>query len=160
MLFMPDLLHFWLTGIKANEYTIASTSQMLNPAERTWNASLLSKFGIATDLFPAIVPTRHQTGCDLACRCGPYRGLPPTRQCSLRVLTIRLRPFLAVPAEGADWAYLSSGTWSLMGLELPEPLVDSRVAKLNFTNEGGVGRTIRFLKNIAGLWLVQECRGE
>lgn len=156
-LFVPDLLHFWLTGNKANEYTIASTSQMLEPAARNWNNELLAKFDIPTNLFPDLRSPATSLGAiraSVAARTGisgdTHVFLPGSHDTASAVAS--------VPAEGENWAYLSSGTWSLMGIELPQPLVNDRVAELNFTNEGGLAGTIRFLKNIAGLWLVQECR--
>ncbi|MBV9865912.1 MAG: rhamnulokinase [Abitibacteriaceae bacterium] len=157
LLMMPDLLHFWLTGTKSSEYTIASTSQMLNAQSRTWDQDLLSRFELPTQILPSITAPGTVIGtvrASVAERTGITDQTPVIAPGSHDTASA----VVAVPAEGNNWAYLSSGTWSLMGIELPEPLINDRVAELNFTNEGGVGNTIRFLKNIAGLWLVQECR--
>lgn len=157
LLFMPDLLNHWLTGARTAEYTIASTSQMLDAKKRTWDEGLLRKLGIEPQLLPDLVSPGTVIGSlrdEVAARTGLDKGTrviaPGCHDTASAVA--------AVPFEGESGAYLSSGTWSLMGLELDEPLINDRVAELNFTNEGGVGGKIRFLKNIAGLWLVQECR--
>ncbi|MDF2441690.1 MAG: rhamnulokinase, partial [Abditibacteriota bacterium] len=157
LLFIPDLLHFWLSGEKTTEYTIASTSQMLDPRTRTWHKSLLQSFDLPTQLLlPPVAPGTEigRLHAEVANRTGLHQStsiLAPGSHDTASAVA-------AVPSQGENWAYLSSGTWSLMGIELREPLINERVAALNFTNEGGVNNTIRFLKNIAGLWLVQECR--
>jgi len=157
-LMVPDLLNFWLTGRKACEYTIASTSQMLNARTRAWDADLFKRLELPIDIMPEIILPGVKIGevqGSIVTRTGLTAGTP--------VYTVgshdTASAVVAVPAEeGRNWAYLSSGTWSLMGIELPEPLINDRAAELNFTNEGGVSDSIRFLKNIAGMWLVQECR--
>lgn len=157
LLFMPDLLHFWLTGIKSTEYSIASTSQMLDARRRTWDDDLLTRLDIPTKILTDIVVPGTTLGpvrADLAQRLGLAPNTPVIAPAGHDTASA----VAAVPAQGENWAYLSSGTWSLMGLELAEPLIDERVSHYGFTNEGGVAGTIRFLKNIAGLWLVQECR--
>jgi rhamnulokinase len=157
LLFMPDLLHFWLSGTKASEYSIASTSQMLDARTRRWDDGLLQKLELPTHVLQDIVAPGTQLGtlrADVAARCNLGANTPIIAPGSHDTASA----IAAVPAEGGKWAYLSSGTWSLMGIELPEPLIDERVLARGFTNEGGVANTIRFLKNIAGLWLVQECR--
>lgn len=157
MLLIPDLLHFWLTGNKASEYTIASTSQMLDARARNWHEDLLRRLSLPTRILPGIVEpgtVLAQLRDTVAVQTGLAGDTPVISPGSHDTASA----VVAVPAEGDNWAYLSSGTWSLMGIELPQPLINDRVADLNFTNEGGVGHTIRFLKNIAGLWLVQECR--
>ena len=157
LLLMPDLLHFWLTGRKASEYTIASTSQMLDARTRTWNEDLLQRLDLPTRLLPDVVAPGTSLGelrMAVASQTGVSRHTPVIAPGSHDTASA----VVAVPAQGDDWAYLSSGTWSLMGVELAEPLINARVAELGITNEGGVANTIRFLKNIAGLWLVQECR--
>ena len=143
LLFMPDLFNYWLTGRAVSERTIASTSLCLDPRTGRWAAAVLEKLGIPARIFGALVepgtvvgplavvtPGGHDTACAVA----------------------------AVPAETTHYAYLSSGTWSLMGVELQEPVLTAASLQHNFTNEGGVCGTIRFLKNIMGLWLVHECR--
>src|SRR5438874_7251889 len=156
LLFMPDLFHYFLTGIKVNEYTNASTSQMLDPATRSWAYGLVEALGLPRRILGTIVqpgtvlgPLRPAVASDTGLPAVPVIA-PATHDTG--------SAFAAVPARGDSWACISSGTWSLMGAEIPAPLVSEPVLKYNFTNEGGVGGTIRFLKNIMGLWLVQECR--
>ncbi len=169
-LMVPDLLHYFFTGIKANEFTNATTSQMYDPTARSWAFGLLKSFGLPTNMVgsvvqpgqvlgplrpavatetgvspvPVVVPATHDTGSAVA-------AVPATSPSPL-----------PSPARGeggsGGWAYISSGTWSLMGVEIPAPLINEKVQRYNFTNEGGVGGTIRFLKNVMGLWIVQECR--
>jgi rhamnulokinase len=157
LLFMPDLLHFWLCGTKANEYSIASTSQMIDPHTRAWHSGLLARFNLPQHIFPELVESGTKLGnlrADVAARLGIAVDTPIITPGSHDTASA----VIAAPGEGENWAYLSSGTWSLMGVELQAPLINEASAAANFTNEGGVAGTIRFLKNIAGLWLVQECR--
>lgn len=156
LLFIPDLIHYWFTGIKVNEYTDASTSQMLDPLKRNWDYDLINRFGIPTRLLGSITPPGTMLG-PLRVRICSDTGLTPV-PVILPATHDTASAVAAVPAQGANWAFISSGTWSLMGAELDQPLVNEQVRAANFTNEGGVGGAIRFLKNIAGLWLVQECR--
>ena len=161
MLFIPDLFHYWMTGIKVNEYTDASTSQMIDPATRTWARDLTRAFGIPDKILGALVQPgtvlghlRHSVAAQAGVASIPVIA-PATHDTAAAVA--------AVPAVGDSWAYISSGTWSLMGVETKTPRTDERTLAVNFTNEGGVaaGRgegSIRLLKNIMGLWLVQECR--
>jgi rhamnulokinase len=158
---MPDLFHWLLTGVKANEFTNATTTQFYDPSTRGWATGLLEQFDLPTRILGAIIEPGTQLG-PLLPAVTEETGLqgatvvaPATHDTASAVV--------AVPAESPvaphpDWCYISSGTWSLMGVELLDPLVMSECLRLNFTNEGGVGGTIRLLKNIAGLWLVQECR--
>lgn len=155
-LMMPDLFHFWLCGTKANEFTNASTTQCLDPHTRTWAKPLLQQLGLSTDLFNSVIQPGTRLG-ELRPAVQQETGLgnvpviaPATHDTGAAVA--------AVPAEGDDWCYLSSGTWSLLGVELPQPCINEDVRAANFTNEGGYDGTTRFLKNIMGLWLVQECR--
>jgi len=156
LLFMPDLFHYFLSGIKVNEYTDASTSQMLDPAKRTWAYDLVGAFGLPTKILGTIV----QPGTVL----GPLRASVASETGVVPVPVIAPAThdtgsaIAAVPAQGDSWAYISSGTWSLMGVELPQPLINEQTLAANFTNEGGVGNTTRLLKNVMGLWLVQECK--
>jgi rhamnulokinase len=156
LLFIPDLLHYWLTGVKVNEYTDASTSQMLDPGSRSWARQLIGKFGIPEKILgPLVMP---------GTKLGPIRAsvMEQTGIASTPVFAVGTHDtasaVAAVPAQGDSWAYISSGTWSLMGAEIPGPLTHDKVLEYNFTNEGGVAGTIRLLKNVMGLWLVQECR--
>jgi len=147
MLLMPELLTFLLTGVACSEYSISSTTGLLDARARDWDRDLIRALGLPDAIFgPIDMPGR---------RAGSFRGaavhLPAMHDTASAVA--------AVPAVGAgDWAYLSSGTWSLMGAELEQPVLTREAAEANFTNEGGVDGKIRFLKNINGLWLVQECR--
>lgn len=156
LLFIPDLFHYWMTGIKANEYTDASTSQMINPHTRAWARDLVSAFALPDKILGTLIqpgtvlgPLRPSVTSNAGIAPIPVIA-PATHDTAAAVA--------AVPAQGESWAYISSGTWSLMGIETKTPLTDDRALKVNFTNEGGVGGTIRLLKNIMGLWLVQECR--
>jgi rhamnulokinase len=156
LLFIPDLFHFFLTGVKANEYTDASTSQLLDPHTRNWAIDLIERFGLPGRMFGPIV----QPGTVL----GPLRGsvVSETGLAAIPVIAPATHDtgsaVAAVPARGDSWAFISSGTWSLLGAELSRPLVTDAALAANFTNEGGVAGTTRLLKNIMGLWLVQECR--
>jgi len=156
-LMMPDLFNFWFTGRKCCEFTNATTTQAYDPRAGGWAKGLIEKLGIPARIFPEIVPAgtvlgpvckavREELGIDQV----PVIA-PATHDTGSAVA--------AVPAVGeAPWAFLSSGTWSLMGMEVTEPIINEKSLSYNFTNEGGVGGTFRFLKNIMGLWLVQESR--
>jgi rhamnulokinase len=156
LLFMPDLFHYWFTGIKVNEYTDASTSQMLDPNTRSWAQELIRAFALPSKILGTLI----QPGTVL----GPLRPAI-VEETGINAASViapashdTASAIVAVPASAPSWAYISSGTWSLMGVELKQPIVGEAALEANFTNEGGVGGTIRFLKNIMGLWLVQECR--
>jgi rhamnulokinase len=161
---MPDLFNYWLTGRKVCEFSIATTTQCYDPRKGDWATSLLERLGIPTHIFPDIVPPGAVLG-QLLPAVAEEACPEPSRRVGVSDLPV-IAPachdtgcaVAAVPAEGADFAYISSGTWSLMGAELLEPIINEQSLVLDFTNEGGVGGTFRFLKNIAGLWLVQECR--
>jgi rhamnulokinase len=156
LLFVPDLLNYWLTGVQKAELTIASTSQFYNPAEKRWATELFDKLGLPRRILPEIVPP--------ATLLGPL--LPEIAEATavgaVPVYTTACHDtgaaVAAVPGEGQDWCYISSGTWSLMGVEQATPVINEKTLALNFTNEVGFGGTIRLLKNIAGMWPVQECR--
>lgn len=149
LLFMPDLFNYFFTGIRRAELTIASTSQFYNPVQKCFARPLLEKLGLNPGILPAIV----QPGSLLGPMIG---GDVPVYAVAGHDTAAAVA---AVPAQGDDgWCYISSGTWSLMGVELPEPVINDECAALNFTNEIGVEGRVRLLKNIAGLWLWQECR--
>jgi len=156
MLTMPDLFHFWFTGVKVNEFSNASTTQMLNPTTRGWAYDLVKAFSLPTKILGSIVQPETVLG-PLRASVATETGLNPVPVVATASHDTG-SAVAAVPAQGTSWAYISSGTWSLMGAEIPAPKIDEEVQRCNFTNEGGFGGTIRFLKNIAGLWLVQECR--
>lgn len=156
MLFMPDLLGYMLTGEKKTEYTIASTGAVLDAEKRDYANELLEKFGFPTKLC-----------CDIVVPGTELGGLLPaieeeTGNTGARVIKVASHDtasaVLAVPAENEDFLYISSGTWSLMGIESKTPVINELSQKYNFTNEGGVFGTIRILKNIMGLWIEQESR--
>src|SRR5262245_17807588 len=156
LLFMPDLFHFFFTGVKANEFSDVSTSQMYDPTTRTWAYGLLQRFGLPTNMLGTIVQPGTVLG-PLRTSIAQTTGLNPAPVVAPATHDTG-SAVAAVPAGAGSWCYISSGTWSLMGVELPAPLLSDAARNYNFTNEGGVGGTIRLLKNIAGLWLVQECR--
>lgn len=156
LLTIPDLLNFWLSGYQANEFSNATTTQCFNPRLGEWAWGMLDRLGIPTRIFGAVIQ--------------PGTMLGPVRPALAKELGLGRTPVIApathdtgsavaaVPMQGREAIYLSSGTWSLMGVELPGPVINERSLAFNFTNEGGVAGTFRLLKNIMGLWLVQECR--
>lgn len=150
ILFMPDLFNFWLTGIRKTEPTIASTSQLFNPVTRDWARRLLRRLDLSSDYLPEI----NETGEVL----GDLQGLGFDTQVFSVASHDTASAVVAVPAESDDWCYISSGTWSLMGVEIEKPIITKQCLDLNFTNEVGAGGRIRLLKNITGMWILQECR--
>ena len=146
LLMAPDLINYWFTGTKANEYTIASTSQLLDAEKRSWSQDLLTALNIPGQLFQEIVYP--------GTRLGSYDDIPVFASASHDTASA----VAAVPTETADYCYISSGTWSLMGLETREPILDETALAANITNEGGVYGTYRLLQNSTGLWIVQQCR--
>ena len=163
LLMMPDLFHYWFSGRPVCEYTDASTSQCLDPRRRAWATDLLSRLGLPTGILPEIVPPGTQLGellPDVAGECGVGSIGPGKMQIVVPASHDTASAVAAIPGRGDDWAYLSSGTWSLLGCETAEPLVTPAVLDRNFTNEGGAWGKTRLLKNICGLWLLEECRRE
>ena len=153
---MPDLFNFWLTGHKANEFTISTTTQCYNPRENRWASELLAALDIPQNIFQQIVSPgtvleqlRASVAEDASCERIPVIAVGCHDTASA---------VAAVPAEGRDFIYISSGTWSLIGIESDEPIINANSLKYNLTNEGGVCNTIRFLRNIMGMWLLQESR--
>ncbi|MFW6371060.1 MAG: rhamnulokinase, partial [Bacteroidota bacterium] len=156
LLFTPDVLNFLFTGIRKNEYTIASTSQLLKPGKPEWEHKLVQAAGIPQKLLgeiilpgtivgPVLPEIDEQTGCgNITCIAVASHDTASA--------------VVSVPATGDNWAYLSSGTWSLLGIETPAPVVTEKSLEMNFTNEGGAELTTRYLKNIMGMWLIQECK--
>lgn len=158
-LMMPDLFHWLLSGSQVVEFTNATTSQCFHATNRTWAYDLLRKFELPTHMFPEVVDPGTKLGRlreNVSQRTNLPRidvVAPATHDTGAAVA--------AVPTEStgrANWAYISSGTWSLLGLELPNAVLTPRALELNVTNEGGIDGTYRLLKNIMGLWLVQECK--
>ncbi|MBQ4591462.1 MAG: rhamnulokinase [Clostridia bacterium] len=156
MLFMPDLLGYMLTGEKKTEYTIASTGAVLDAEKRDYAKDLLAKFGFPEKLLCEVV----EPGTELGALLPAIEE--ETGNTGAKVIKVASHDtasaVLAVPAEDEDFLYISSGTWSLMGIESKTPVINELSAKYNFTNEGGVFGTIRILKNIMGLWIEQESR--
>ena len=159
ILFMPDALTYLFCGSMAAEYSIASTSQLLDAEARDWSWPIIDALGLKRDLFPPIAPS-----CSVAAPlteaiqkelgCGPIPVIRVGAHDTASAVA-------SVPADpSTSWAYLSSGTWSLLGVELEHPLINDAALKANYTNEGGLGGRIRFLCNIMGLWLIQECRNQ
>jgi rhamnulokinase len=160
-LMMPDLFHWLMTGVKCNEMTEASTSQFYDPRQGGWATALLEQFGLPTAMLGHIEPPGTNLGrlrAGVAAETGLSATeviLPGSHDTASAVMAV---PAQSCPGQRPDWCYISLGTWALMGVESPVPVVNDKVLALNFTNEGGVGNTTRLLKNISGLWLVQECR--
>ncbi|PKO20379.1 MAG: rhamnulokinase [Chloroflexi bacterium HGW-Chloroflexi-1] len=155
-LMVPDLLNYWLTGRAVSEYTIASTTQFLDPITRDWARPLLARLGLPTHILPPIVEPGTMLGellPHVADEAGGRDLAVVAPACHDTAAAVA-----AVPAAGSDFAYLSSGTWSLIGAETRQPVIDERSLAFNFTNEGGVCGAIRLLKNITGLWIIQESR--
>ncbi|MFK7803155.1 MAG: rhamnulokinase family protein [Anaerolineae bacterium] len=144
----PDLINYWLTGIKVCEFSNATTTQMYNPVTGTWAVELLGKLGMPTHILPEIV----QPGT----RLGDYGGIPVIAPACHDTGSA----VAGVPTRSENFAYISSGTWSLVGLEIDNPIMSPAALDANVTNEGGVYGTYRFLKNVMGLWIVQQCRNQ
>lgn len=153
---MGDYFNFLFSGVRKVEESLASTTQLYNPQQRAWSKKLIEKLGLPEQIFPEVVSSGTQLGPllpALAAETG-LRDVQVVASCSHDTGAA----VAAVPAKGDDWAYLSSGTWSLLGIESSTPIITAKSRKYNFTNEVGFGGSIRFLKNIIGLWVVQECR--
>ena len=161
LLFIPNALTYLLCGDVSAEYSIATTSQCYNPTTRQWSDKIIAALGIPRSLFPEVKPSGTQAGVispalQKELGCGPI----PVIMVGSHDTASAVAAVPATDPSDSDWAYLSSGTWSLMGVELPQPLVTAEAAAANYTNEGGVGGKIRFLKNLVGMWLIQECRNQ
>jgi rhamnulokinase len=145
-LLLPDLIAYWLTGSLASETTNASTTGLLDARTRQWSTDLLDRLGIPSGLFPPLEAS------------GTIRG---TTASGIRVTTVgshdTASAVVGVPATTEQFAYIASGTWSLVGLELADPVISEEARAANFTNEAGVDGRTRFLRNVGGLWLLQEC---
>lgn len=144
-LMIPDLINYWLTGEKVCEFTTATTTQCFDPQNNDWARMLLARLGIPSEIFPTII----QPGTCV----GRYEGIPVIAPACHDTGSA----VAAVPADH-NFAYVSSGTWSLLGLEVPRAMINEQAFLANLTNEGGVAGTFRLLKNITGLWLLQQCR--
>ena len=150
LLNMPDLFNYWLTGEARSEASIASTTHFFNPATMNWATELWKRLDLPIDILAPIVSPGTLLGKTLD---APHVPVYATAGHDTAAAVA------AVPSQGgSNWCYISSGTWSLMGLELDAPIINEKSLAANYTNEVGVGGKVRFLKNIAGLWLLQECR--
>jgi rhamnulokinase len=159
LLLMPDFIHWALCGSRVVEFTNGTTTQCMNPLTRNWATGLLKKFGLPARIFPKVVPPGTRLGAlrpGLADRTGLHKinvVAPPTHDTASAVAGVP-----TANTAKANWAYISSGTWSLMGAEVSQAALSARTQELNLTNEGGLDGTYRLLKNIMGLWLVQQCK--
>lgn len=156
-LLIPDLVNYWLTGEKSCEFTNATTTQLYDTQADDWARDLAGAMDIPDRLFPEIVRPATRIG-PLLPAVVEETNLPSAPAVVTAASHDTASAVVAVPAEGEDFAYISSGTWSLVGVELFEPVVGDGALEANFANEGGFGGTTRFLKNVTGLWLLQECR--
>ena len=155
---IPDLLNYWLTGIIKNEYSIATTTQLYNPIKKDWSTKILNKLGFKKEIFGEIIMPGIKIG----------KLLPAVaREIGADSEVMVVAPachdtgsaVAAVPVEdNINYAYISSGTWSLLGIEIPKPIINDMSFKYNFTNEGSADGGFRFLKNITGFWIIQECK--
>jgi rhamnulokinase len=157
LLMIGDAFNFLLSGVAASEESLASTSAIYDPRRRNWSPKVIAALEMQPGLFTSIVPS--------GTRLGPLKpGLTVAGLADVQVFASCSHDtgaaIAAVPAKGASWAYISSGTWSLMGVERSEPVLTDLSRDLNFTNEIGFAGSVRLLKNIVGLWIVQECRRE
>jgi rhamnulokinase len=154
MLLIPDLINYWLTGEKTCEYTNATTTQLLD-FEGRWSHDLFGRMGLPTRVLAPVVPPATELGPLLPDVAEEIGAGPPVFAVASHDTASAV---VAVPAHDEDFAYISSGTWSLVGVETPEPVVTREAMEANFTNEGGFGGKTRLLRNVMGLWLLQECR--
>jgi len=150
---IPDLLNYWLTGRVCSEYTIATTTQFVDARTRTWAVRMLGEIGLPTRVLPEIVAPGTVIGAIRADAAPKLAGIPVVAPACHDTASA-----VASVCAGGATAFISSGTWSLLGTELDAPVMSAKARDLNFTNEGGVCGTIRLLKNIGGLWLLQACR--
>lgn len=156
LLLIGDAFNFFCSGVARNEVSLASTTQLYNPTDKGWSKKLFAALELREDLFAPICPSGTKLG-PLKKNLATEVGLPQIEvvaSCSHDTGAA----VAAVPGSGEGWAYLSSGTWSIMGVEWPQPVINDQSRKLGFTNEIGYGDTVRLLKNIVGLWLIQESR--
>jgi rhamnulokinase len=156
LLLIPDLLGYWLTGSVGAEVTNASTTALLDVSTRSWAKELMGRAGVSAALFPPL----RQPG-DVIGPTHPALGISQPDGNPLPLIAVgshdTASAVAAVPASGRDFAYISSGTWSLVGMELPAPVLTDESREANFTNETGIDGTVRYLRNVSGLWLLQEC---
>ena len=157
LLMVPDLINYWLTGRAVSEFTEATTSQILDTREGAWSQEIIKAMGFPKHIFPEIIQPGTRLGTlrqSLVDELGLNTVVvaPPTHDTGSAVA--------AIPAEAEDYIWISSGTWSIIGMNVPEPIINEKTYANNFTNEGGVSDTYRFSKNVTGLWIVQQCRDQ
>jgi len=157
-LMMADVFHYFLTGQMTSEFTLTTTSQLYDPVKKRWASGLFEKFNFPMEIMPKVIAPGTQVGnltADIAedVGLGQIPVIAPASHDTASAVA-------AIPASGRSWGFISSGTWSLLGKEITDPLINQDVLDANFTNEGGVAGTYRFLRNLTGLWLVQECKRE
>ncbi len=157
LLLIPDLLHYWMTGRRVAEYTNATTTQFFDARGRRWATELLESLGLPARILPPVVMPGTPLGALLPQVCAET-GLAHPAPVIASATHDTASAVAAVPGLDERSAYISSGTWSLVGVELDQPILSERARRLNVTNEGGVAGTIRLLKNVGGLWLLQECQ--
>lgn len=156
LLMMPDLMNYLLTGERKSEFTISTTSQMMNPRTHEWVPDLLDALQLPASLMSPVVKPGTVIGSLIQSVADETKSPTiPVIACGSHDTASAVA---AVPAEGDDWCFISCGTWSLMGIETGEPIINDLARDLDFTNEGGVDGSVRFLKNINGLWPLQECK--
>jgi rhamnulokinase len=170
LLMMPDLFSWLLTGRRAGERTNASTTQLLDPHSGAWSDEICQSLELPRAILPDLLEPGSELGTlqssvaeDVGLTCSPKVIVPATHDTASAVAAVPAPVFMTSASVSRysappDWCYLSSGTWSLLGVEVPHPVINAETMRYNFTNEGGVAKTTRLLKNIMGLWLVQECR--
>ena len=163
-LMIPGYLNYLLCEKKCSEYSIATTSQLFDPNTIDWAKELIEKLGLNCTWFQEVVPSGTILG-QLRKEIAQEVGLKEHTNVIVPACHDTGSAIAAVPVDmkkyaRGEWAYLSSGTWSLLGVELNKPLINEKSLEFNFTNEGGVENTIRFLKNVTGLWIIQECKKE
>lgn len=156
LLFMPDLFNYMLTGVKSTEYSIATTSQLVDLNTKTWSDEVIERFGFNKDLFTSIVPTGTVVG-QLSDEICEELGVPKADVIAVCAHDTQ-SAITSSPTDSDDFIFVSSGTWSLIGSEIPAPITNEKARSFNVTNEGGYGFSTAFLKNVCGLWLIQESR--
>lgn len=156
LLFMPDLFNYMLTGVKSTEYSIATTSQLVDLNTKTWSDEVIERFGFNKDLFTSIVPTGTVVG-QLSDEICEELGVPKADVIAVCAHDTQ-SAITSSPTDSDDFIFVSSGTWSLIGSEIPAPITNEKAQSFNVTNEGGYGFSTAFLKNVCGLWLIQESR--
>ena len=155
---IPDLLNYWLTGVIKNEYSIATTTQLYNPIKKDWSKKILNKLKLKRGIFSEIIMPGTKIGKLLpaiAREIGAYsKVVVVAPACHDTASAVAAVPVI----DSVDYAYISSGTWSLLGIETPKPIINKKSFNFNFTNEGSADGGFRFLKNITGFWIIQECK--